>query len=134
MLFLLPSLTGVAVFVLLPFLDVGKRSFQTAVTKQFCGVDNYVNIFHNQAFLLAVGNTVKFVAVGLPLLLILSLGLAVLIDKCVHIQTWKAIYLFPMAVPTATVVLIWKLFFHENGLLNEVLRAAWRGIGRLVGE
>lgn len=120
--FLLPSLAGVGLFVLLPFLDVGKRSFQTAVTKQFCGFDNYLTIFHNQAFRLALKNTVKFVAVGLPVLLVLSLILTLMIDKCIHPQRWKFVYLFPMAVPTATVVLVWKLIFHENGLLNVMLK------------
>ena len=37
LLFLLPSLAGVTLFVLLPFLDVVKRSFQTAVTGEFTG-------------------------------------------------------------------------------------------------
>ena len=55
-----------AVFVLIPFADVGKRSFQTAVTGKFCGIANYREIFTNQAFLAAVKNTLKFEAVGLP--------------------------------------------------------------------
>lgn len=120
--FLLPSLAGVCIFVLLPFLDVGKRSFQTAVTKEFCGWHNYQTIFHNQAFLLAVGNTVRFAGVGIPLLLALSLFLALMIDNSPLVQGWKSVYLFPMAIPTATVVLIWKLIFHRHGLLNGLLR------------
>lgn len=121
MLFLLPSLLGVGLFVLVPFLDVGKRSFQTAVTMEFCGIDNYLSIFRNQAFLLALGNTARFVAVGIPLLLVISLFLSIIIDRSPFMQGWKAVYLFPMAVPTATVVLIWKLVFHKNGLLNVIL-------------
>ena len=117
-LFLLPSLSEVSIFMLLPFLDVWKRSFQTAVTGEFCGITNYTTIFHNQAFLLAVGNTVRFVVVGIPLLLILSLLLALLIDNSTFEQGWKSVYLFPLAIPTATVVLIWKLIFNRNGLLN----------------
>lgn len=120
-LFLLPGLLGVSLFVLIPFLDVGKRSFQTAVTRQFCGMDNYANIFQNQAFLRALGNTARFIAVGLPLLILFSLAVALMIDSLVHKHIWKALFLFPMAVPTATVVLIWKLFFAENGLLNVMI-------------
>lgn len=123
-LFLLPGLVGVSLFVLLPFLDVVKRSFQVTVTKEFCGIQNYRAIFHNQAFLLALGNTARFVAVGLPLLLLLSLLLSLAIDACRHAQWWKSIYLIPMAVPTATVVLIWKLIFWEEGLLNGILQKA----------
>lgn len=118
-LFLLPSLAGVFIFVLLPFADVGKRSFQTAVTQQFCGVDNYRTIFSNQAFLLAVKNTLRFVGIGLPLLVVLSLLLSLAINRLKWVQGLKSVYLFPMAVPTATVVLIWKMLFHKNGLINE---------------
>ena len=120
-LFLLPSLAGVFLFVLLPFADVGKRSFQTAVTQQFCGVDNYRTIFSNQAFLLAVKNTLRFVGIGLPLLVVLSLLLSLAINRLKWVQGLKSAYLFPMAVPTATVVLIWKMLFHKNGLINEGL-------------
>ncbi len=132
--FLLPSLAGVGLFVFLPFLDVGKRSFQTAVTKQFSGIDNYLTVFGNQAFLLALKNTARFVAVGLPLLLALSLFLSLMIDRCSHAQRWKSLYLFPMAVPTATVVLVWKLFFHEKGLLNVVLEKCGLGTVDWLGS
>lgn len=36
-------------------------------------------------------------------------------------QLLKSAYLFPMAVPAATVVLIWKLFFHKQGIVNAFL-------------
>ena len=53
-LFLAPSFLGVVIFVLLPFGDVVKRSFMTAVTKEGAGMRNYQTIFTNSAFLLAV--------------------------------------------------------------------------------
>ena len=37
--FLLPSFLGVAVFVLVPFIDVFRRSFTTAVTGEFTGLE-----------------------------------------------------------------------------------------------
>lgn len=108
-------------FVLIPFADVGKRSFQTAVTGEWCGIDNYRTIASNQAFLLAVKNTLRLVGIGLPLLIAASLLLSLAIHRLKWVQGIKAAYLFPMAVPTATVVLIWKMLFHENGLINEGL-------------
>ena len=67
--FLLPSLAGVVLFVLCPFLDVVRRSFLTAVTEEWTGLRNYQIVFANQAFLLAVKNTVRFTLVCLPLLI-----------------------------------------------------------------
>lgn len=118
LLFLLPSLLGVGVFVLAPFLDVVRRSFTEAVGGGFVGLSNYAIVFQNKAFLIAVKNTVRFVLVCLPLLLLLSLTVAVLLSRLDNIRILKSIYLLPMAVPTATVVLIWKLLFHKQGLLN----------------
>lgn len=127
--FLLPSFLGVTVFVLIPFLDVVRRSFLTAVTEEWAGIHNYQMIFSNQAFRLAVHNTIKFTAVCLPLLIGLGLFLAVQLSKLKRIQLLKSMFLFPLAMPAATVVLIWKMIFSEQGLLNGWLS----GMGFLSG-
>lgn len=114
----MPSLVGVCIFVLIPFGDVIRRSFKTAVTGTFCGLSNYKLIWSNQAFLLAVKNTLCFTVIGLPLLIGISLGLSLALNKSGLSGRLKSAFLFPMAVPTAAVVLIWKIFFYKNGLLN----------------
>lgn len=116
--FLLPSLVGVSVFVLIPFADVVRRSFTTAVSGRWSGMDNYRLLTGNQAFLLAVKNTLRFTAVCLPILILSGLFIAVLLSRLQQIQTFKAAYLLPMAVPAATVVVIWKMLFAESGILN----------------
>lgn len=121
--FLLPSLAGVLIFVLVPFMDVVRRSFSTAVTGEFAGLKNYRTVFENRAFLLAVGNTLRFTAVCLPLLIAGSLFLAVKISQCRRIGLLKSLFLFPFAVPAATVALIWKMFFAKQGFLNGALSA-----------
>lgn len=121
--FLLPSLAGVSVFVLAPFLDVVRRSFLTAVTEQWSGLKNYQVIFGNQAFRLAVRNTLRFTAVCLPLLIGLGLFLAVQLSKLKERQFLKSCFLFPLAMPAATVVLIWKMLFSRQGFLNGWLMA-----------
>ena len=116
--FLLPSFVGVSVFVLVPFLDVVRRSFLTAVTGEWNGIDNYRNIFANQAFRLALHNTMRFTVVCLPLLIGISLYAAVWLARLKKIQLIKSLYLFPLAMPAATVVLIWKMIFAKQGFLN----------------
>ncbi len=119
--FLLPSLAGVMVFVLLPFLDVMKRSMQTAVTGEFMGVKNYDVIFHNQAFLLAVQNTIRFTLVCIPLLVLVGLMVALPLSNLKEAGLIKSVYLFPLAMPTATIVLVWKMVFYRQGFLNLLL-------------
>ena len=118
LLFLLPSLAGVMLFVLLPFLDVVKRSFQTAVTGEFTGVKNYGVIFRNQAFVLAVKNTARFTMVCIPLLVLAGLLVALTLSRFQNASLIKSVYLFPLAMPTATIVLVWKMVFYRQGFLN----------------
>ena len=120
-LFLLPSLAGVACFVLLPFGRVVLSSFFNILTGKFAGFRNYAAVFRNEAFRLAAVNTARFVAVGLPLLLLISLGLALMLNGNPRLVKYKYLYLLPMAVPAATMVLVWKLLFSAQGFLNRLL-------------
>ncbi len=126
--FLLPSLIGVMVFIFIPFIDVIRRSFFGAMSGEFVGLKNYATIFQNDAFKLAGGNTLKFTLICIPLLVIASLGLALLINVIgKKAQLFKMTFLLPMAIPVASVVLLWQVLFHQNGLLS-------RGIIALGGQ
>ena len=119
--FLLPSFLGVAVFVLVPFIDVFRRSFTTAVTGEFTGLENYRTIFENGPFRLAVYNTLRFTCICLPLLLILGLAAALMLSQLKQMQLFKSFFLLPMAMPSATIVLVWKMTFSADGFLNRLL-------------
>ena len=124
--FLLPGFCGVAVFSLLPFMDVIRSSFVQVVSGRFCGLENYRIVLHNRAFLLAVKNTLRFLLVCLPLLLGISLVLAFLLhawQMVFHqkLRLLKAAYLVPMAIPAASHVLLWKLMFDKHGFVNGIL-------------
>lgn len=128
-----PSLIGTLIFVLIPFMDVFRRSFHTVVTKQFSGLQNYRTIFTNQAFMLAVKNTFRFTIVCIPLLVIIGLVIAAPLAKLKNAGMIKSLYLFPLAMPTATIVIIWKMFFYKQGFLNLFLTRIGQGTG-LWGE
>lgn len=130
LLFMMPSILGVLIFVLLPFLDVFKRSFTTAVTGQFNGIQNYKTIFTNQAFVLAVKNTFRFTIVCIPLLVVIGLMIALPLSRLKSAGLVKSLYLFPLAMPTATIVIVWKMFFYKQGFLNLFLTqiGEWTGL------
>ncbi len=71
---------------------------------------------------MAASNTTKFVIVCIPLLLSLSLIIAVALNKFVESsKILRTAFLIPMAVPIASIVLIWNIVFHEQGFLSSVL-------------
>lgn len=134
--FLLPNLFGILCFSLLPMLQVLLRSFQSAIGGNWVGMQNYFTVLNNTAFQIAAANTGKFTAVCIPLLILISLALAVLLYSLPGVgSTLRSIFLMPMAVPAASVVLVWKVLFHENGLINGALLAFgsngvnWMGSG-----
>lgn len=120
---LAPSLTGVGIFILIPFADVVRRSFFNAVGSEFVGLENYRGVLENEAFRLAAGNTVRFLIVCLPLLLGSSLFFGILLLNTGRKSgILKSGFLLPMAVPAGSVVLFWQLFFDQGGILNEALQ------------
>ena len=134
--FLLPNLFGILYFSLFPMLQVLLRSFQSAIGGNWVGMQNYFTVLNNTAFQKAAANTGKFTAVCIPLLILISLALAVLLYSLPGVgSTLRSIFLMPMAVPAASVVLVWKVLFHENGLINGALLAFgsngvnWMGSG-----
>ena len=124
LIFLIPSLAGIAVFYIIPYCDIFRRAFFATSGKEFVGLGNFTDIITNEAFLLAIRNTGRFVVVCIPLLLILSFAIALYIYNRLSENTLlKTMFLAPMAIPVATVVLFWKILFQKQGLLNALLAA-----------
>lgn len=127
--FLLPSLLGVAIFYVIPYLDVVRRSFLGAVDGTFVGLKNYQTVLTNTAFRLAASNTLRFTLVCMPILITLSLFVAVVLSKGKHGKLLKSCFLMPMALPAVSVALLWQLLFDKQGLLN-----GWLSIFGVTGQ
>ena len=124
-LLLAPSLAGTAVFYLLPFLEVVRRSFTDALGRRFVGLSNYETVLANSAFRTAAANSARFLCVCIPALLALSLVMALLTRAAGRRgRVFSASFLLPLAVPVASIVLLWKVLFAQNGLANALLAAA----------
>ena len=120
--FVLPSLMGVLVFYAVPYLDVIRRSFVRTLTGEFTGIENFRLVLGNPAFRLAAANTAKMMAVSVPVLVVFSLMLAVPLQKGVPGGRWfKSGLLIPMAIPVASVVLLWQCICAKQGFLNGFL-------------
>lgn len=118
-----PSVIGVMVFFVIPFCVIIYYSLvDNPINREFVFLQNFINILHNQAFLKAAKNTATFSLITVPLAVILSLGLALLLDEKIPYKSqFRTFFLSPMMVPVASVVLIWQVLFHYNGAVNGVL-------------
>lgn len=123
-LFLAPSVLGVLTFFVLPFLVVIYFSFiDNPISQKFVGFLNYINVFQNGAFRTAVGNTLLFSVIAVPLAVILSLALAFLLDAGIPFKSQlRSCFLTPLMVPIASIVLIWQVLFDYKGVVNEVIQ------------
>jgi len=122
-LYLLPSIIGVALFFVLPFLVVIYYSLiDNPISGNFVLLDNFISLLKNKAFRMAAGNSLSFSFTAVPLVVVLSLGIAFLLDKNIPGKSRiRTAFLSPMMVPIASVILIWQVLFHYNGLVNEWL-------------
>ena len=122
-LFLLPSLLGVLLFFIAPFIVVIFYSLiDNPIRMNFVGLRNYVNVWNNAAFKQAGLNTLQFSVVAVPLAVALSLFLAAVMESRIPGKSYfRTCFLSPLMVPIASVVLIWQVLFNYNGLINDFL-------------
>lgn len=125
MCFLGPSVAGVAVFFILPFLVVVYYSvIKSPLDPEFVFLDNFKAVLGNYAFQTAAKNTATFSLIAVPLAVVLSLGLALILECRIPFKSWfRTFFLSPMMVPVASVVLIWQVVFHRSGTLSNVVTA-----------
>ena len=130
-LYLLPIVIVVLFFFVLPFLIVVYYSVvDNPINHEFVFLDNFIMVFHNAAFQQAAKNTMMFSVTAVPLAVILSLLLAMMLESKIPFQSqFRTFFLSPMMVPIASVVLIWQVLFHYNGMMNEII--GWFGINKI---
>ena len=123
MLFLLPGLAGFALFYIWPFgISVGYAFLDRPVGGSFVGFANFADLLTNRAYLLGLRNTLRFIAISVPINLGLSLGVAMLINKLPsHKELVSLFFLIPLVIPSGSMVSFWRSLFALDGALNGFL-------------
>ena len=130
--FAAPALTVIAVFFGLPVLaafalsltDFDIYALADLDNLRFVGLGNYVALLQNPLFWQALGNTVYFVAVGVPLSIVMSLGAALLLHSRLGYlkPVFRTAYFAPVVTTVVAVAVIWRYLFHTRyGLVNWAL-------------
>lgn len=121
-----PYLIFVAVFVVFPvcfcfFLTFHK--WNIIAPMRFIGAGNYTRLLHDRLFWKAIGNTLKFLSLHIPLQLVVSLFLAQLLNQGIRaISFFRAAFFMPVIVSGVVITILWQqLFGYDTGMINRVL-------------
>ena len=122
-----PNLLMFTVFVGIPIIGGLALSFTNwdlTGLPQWAGLANYKEMFSDPLVGMAVKTTLKFLVLGVVPTVIISLGLAMLINfQFRFVGVVRSLYLIPAAVSFAASALIWQFIFRpgNQGLLDYVL-------------
>ncbi|HKA43189.1 MAG TPA: sugar ABC transporter permease [Burkholderiales bacterium] len=127
-----PALLVIGVFFLLPvaaalglsLTDFDIYALADLDNLRFVGLDNYLRMLQTPLFWQALGNTLYFVVVGVPLSIAVSLGAALLLhSRLARFRSFFRTALFaPVVTSLVAVAVVWRYLFHTRyGMVNHVL-------------
>jgi len=122
--FVLPGLIGFCVFFIFPFcLSLVYSLLDKPIGGSFVGLANFSSLFVNRAYIRGLLNTIRFIGISTPLNLVISLAIAMLVNRIVKGREWfSLLFLIPLVIPSGSMVFFWKTLFSYDGALNGMLR------------
>ncbi len=133
MFYLTPWIIGFLAFQLYPLVMSFLYSFTDFTMlndHKFVGLQNYIKIFTNdRLFLKSMKATFMYVAIALPLKMIISLFIAGLLNqKLKGISIFKVVYYLPSIFGgSVAITILWRFIFMKTGLLNTLIGAVFSG-------
>ena len=87
----------------------------------FVGIQNYVDLLSNEAFINSVVVTAKFIGIAVSAEFALGFAIALLLNRKIKLRgLWQTLILIPMILSPTVIGLIWRLMYAPNGLLDYV--------------
>lgn len=132
-LFVLPTVIGLVVLNIIPIVRTLQQSFYKTGDfgkgNIFVGLSNYQKLFQDEDVWQALINTLKYVAVEVPLSITIALVLAVFLNKNIRGRSfYRTIFFLPMIAAPAAIAMVWRWLYNSQfGLLNNVLgtKVSW---------
>ncbi|WUU18447.1 sugar ABC transporter permease [Streptomyces sp. NBC_00663] len=124
-----PAIGCAVVFGVFPFLNTVLLSFTDAKplggAASFVGLDNYTRMLDDSDFWLATRNSVLYAVIVVPLMVLLPLLLAVLVEKNLPgIGFFRSAFYTPVLASSVVVGLSWQWLLADDGLVNTWLEKA----------
>lgn len=125
--FIIPAVALLAAFLLYPALQTVRYAFTDYNIMRpdrikFCGLNNFIELFQDKDFWIAVKNTLHFTILVVPFQTVLALALALLISSRRRgVSIFRAAYFSPQVTSMVVVAILWTVLYNSNpssGLLN----------------
>lgn len=127
LLFMLPAAICWVLWFLIPFvqsvyLSFFDYSYIKPDAKQFIGFQNYIHMFQDPKFILALKNTLLFVAITVPVMTLVSLGLAIILNSKFRARgAFRTIYFIPYTIAGVAVATVFMYLFVKGGAIQSLL-------------
>ncbi|HET8784371.1 MAG TPA: sugar ABC transporter permease [Candidatus Limnocylindrales bacterium] len=122
--FLAPALILLGVFVFYPIAAViyySLTDYDIVRPPVFIGLDNFVRLLDDDTLRLALLHSFLYLIVT-PILIILSIGLAIVVNRRLRgIHVYRALYFVPAVSGSIAIGLSWRWLFDRSGFINSVL-------------
>ena len=123
-----PTILGIAVLNLYPIVNTVYMTFFQVKglrrdTLSFVGLENFRDLLSNESFWGALGNTLTYTLITVPLTIILSLTVAALLTSRVKGRGFfRTVFFTPVVVPGAALGIIWIFLLQARyGIVNNIL-------------
>ncbi len=123
-LFLAPALLVLTLTVFWPALQAFYYSFtryDLISAPEWIGLENFQRLLKDETFWKTLRNTIAYLVCVVPLLIILPLGLAILVNQKLRGMTgFRLAYYTPVVISMVVAGIAWRWLYAENGLLNQI--------------
>lgn len=123
-----PTILGIAVLNLYPIVNTVYMTFFQVKglrrdTLSFVGLENFRDLLSSESFWGALGNTLTYTLITVPLTIILSLIVAALLTSRVKGRGFfRTVFFTPVVVPGAALGIIWIFLLQARyGIVNNIL-------------
>ncbi|MEL6223119.1 MAG: sugar ABC transporter permease [Cyanobacteria bacterium J06626_14] len=104
------------------YLSFTEYGYDITQSPQWVGTQNFQRLFTDDVFWKTLGNTLLYLLVAVPILVIVPLGLAILVNQSLPgIRWFRATYYAPVVISMVVAGIAWRWLYAENGLLNQLL-------------
>jgi len=125
-LMLAPTLLGLVIGVLGSIVATVALSFthwDLLTPPTWAGLENYAALFNDAKLWLALTNTIKFSLLYVPAVVIVSMFIAILLNRKIRgVSVFRTIYFLPAVTSAVATALVWNMIYgKDTGILNFII-------------